>query len=154
VWDKLRRQIATEREYLRRELADNALLIQRATIAAPDRAEITVLAVTLNSLYSGVENVFKRVVAASGETLPTGSAWHQHLLEKMALPGPQRPALISQALADTLKDYLKFRHFFRGAYAFQLQWENMVDLVSNCQNVFAQFEAELDLFLAATKDKQ
>ena len=66
----------------------------------------------------------------------------------------ERPAVISLPLARTLADYLRFRHFFRSAYSFQLKWERMADLVAGCQEVLARLENELDAFLKATQDRQ
>ena len=154
MWDKLRKQIAVERTDLRKHLLQYELLGQKCAATAPDPVELSAFAVLLHGFYGGVENIFKRVVVELNEGLPTGHAWHKLLLASMTRPGPERPVVISPPLGKTLEEYLKFRHFFRGAYPFQLRWAEMAPLVNECQQVFAQFEAELDIFLAATKDRK
>lgn len=46
-----------------------------------------------------------------------------------------------------LKDYLDFRHVFRQAYSFEIQWDKMEPLVLNCEQVLLELEAELQTFL-------
>jgi len=54
--------------------------------------------------------------------------------------------VISEPLRDRLKDYLNFRHLFRSAYSFLLQWDRMTPLVLDCQNALEQLEAEIRAF--------
>jgi len=56
-------------------------------------------------------------------------------------------------LAAELHKYLRFRHVFRYAYNVQLRWPEMADLVSACQGVLEQLEAEMAAFLKAAEDK-
>jgi len=154
VWHKLRKQIAVELELLRRHLADHAPLVRKCAVSAPDRIEMSALGAMLQGFYGGVENFFKRVRIELNEGLPAGGGWHKVLLEAMALPGPQRPAVISASLVGILAGYLKFRHFFRGAYPFLLRWDDMAELVNSCQDVLGRLESELDAFLKATEGNQ
>jgi hypothetical protein len=108
----------------------------------------------LLGFYNGIENIFKRVTVELDQDMPQGEGWHKVLLERMTREAPPRPAVISSDLARTLEDYLKFRHFFRSAYSFQLRWERMSELVAGCQGVLERLEGELDAFLKATEGKQ
>jgi hypothetical protein len=65
---------------------------------------------------------------------------------QMSQPTPDRPAVISEALRVRLSAYLGFRHVFRHAYSFQLEWEKMRELVIDSQNTWQEVEAELDQF--------
>ena len=95
AWDKFRKQQATEREQLQR---------------------------LLHSFYTGMENIFKRVaVELDGEPV-RGDSWHRELLRRMKSPTAHRPALLSEELHDSLNEYLRFRHVFRNAYSFDLDW--------------------------------
>lgn len=153
MWRKLRKQIAVEREMLRQHLADHAPLLRKCQASPPDRIELSALAAMLHGLYGGIENIFKRVTVELDEAMPQGQAWHKTLLEQMTREAEGRPAVISASLAEVLEGYLKFRHFFRGTYLFQLRWERMSDLVRDCQDVLARLEAEMDAFLKATEDR-
>jgi hypothetical protein len=150
----LRKQIAVERELLRQNLADHAPLVGECAVRTPGRIELSALGAMLQGFYGGIENIFKRVRIELNEGLPVGEGWHKALLEAMALPGPQRPAVISASLARTLAAYLKFRHFFRVAYPFLLRWEEMAELVNGSQDVLGRLETELGAFLKATEGKE
>ncbi len=154
MWRKLRKQIAVELEMLHRLLDEHRPLLVKCAQTAPDRVELSALAAMLHWFYSGMENIFKRVAIELGEPLSRGEAWHSSLLEQMTVPGPQRPPVISTDLADTLREYLRFRHFFRGAYPFLLEWERMRTLVEECPRVLKQIDAELGTFMESTKDQE
>jgi hypothetical protein len=52
-------------------------------------------------------------------------------------------------MRDALRGYLDFRHVFRQAYSFQLQWEKMSPLVLGCEETLRRLEVELDAFFEA-----
>jgi len=98
----------------------------------------------LHSFYTGVENILKRVsVELDGQPV-RGEAWHRDLLRGMTRDGPGRPAWLSASLHESLLEYLRFRHVFRNAYSFDLQWEKMAPLVQNAEATLTQLEQELD----------
>jgi hypothetical protein len=154
VWRKLRKQIGVEREMLHAHLADYSPLLRKCALCEPDRVEMSALGAMLQGFYAGAENIFKRIRIELNEGLPTGEVCHKALLDSMTVPGPGRPAVLSAPLAQTLEEYLKFRHVFRGAYLFQLRWDRMSKLALNCNDVLDRLEGELDTFLKATEDKE
>jgi len=137
---------------LHRLLADHQPLLDKSAVSVPDRIEISALSAMLHAYYSGIENIFKRIAIELDESLPEGPAWHKELLLRMSRPGPYRPAVISATLGEDLREYLEFRHFFRGAYTFQMLWERMAHLVLDCREVFKQLESEMDVFINTLKD--
>jgi hypothetical protein len=60
-WDKFRKQQATEREQLQRLLSGIHPLLAQCRDTAPTEIELSALAATLHSFYTGVKNIFKRV---------------------------------------------------------------------------------------------
>lgn len=147
-WDKFRRQQATEREQLTRLLATMQPLLSKCRESAPTDIELSALAAALHAFYTGVENIFKRVAVELDSQPPQGNAWHRDLLLRMKAPGPDRPALLSAELHDALLDYLRFRHVFRNAYSFDLDWQKLSPLVRQLEETFRQLEAALDEFIA------
>ncbi len=103
----------------------------------------------LHSFYNGFENIFKRVAAELDGGLPSGEFWHRELLDSMTMPGRERSAVISESLIETLDDYMAFRHFFRHAYIFNLNWDGMKTLVLGCEETLTLVEANLDRFFKA-----
>jgi hypothetical protein len=147
VWDKLRKQVAVERQQLHRLLEIYRPVLEECAASPPTDIELSGLAALLNSFYNGVENIFKRVSAELGDPLPDGETWHKELLDGMAEATDHRKALISSGLRGRLKEYMEFRHFFRHAYVFSLRWDRMQGLVLGCDETLRQLETELDSFL-------
>jgi hypothetical protein len=147
AWDKFRKQQTAEREQLRRLVSGMRDLLAKCRITAPTEIELAALATLLHSFYTGLENVFKRVSIELDSERITGDAWHRDLLQRMREPSPHRAALLSKELYDSLSEYLRFRHVFRNAYSFDLDWQKMAPLVLRLQETFQKFEESLDNFL-------
>jgi hypothetical protein len=145
-WDKFRKQQAAEREQLQRLLSGIQGLLNKCRDTAPNEIELSALAATLHSFYTGVENIFKRVAfELDGEPM-RGDAWHRELLLRMKTATTRRPALLPEELHDTLNEYLRFRHVFRNAYSFDLDWRKMSPLVLRLEETFQKLENALDAF--------
>lgn len=151
--DKLHKQIAVELQQLNRLLEVHQPLLDKCANEAPSEIEISALAAMLHSFYTGIENIFKRIVLESGEALPAGEAWHRDLLDLITRPGAARAAVISTPLRDKLREYLRFRHVFRQAYSFDLRWDKMGTLVLACVETLRLLEAELGNW-RKTNDKE
>jgi len=148
VSDELRRQIDVERLQLRRLLETHAGLLAKCRTSEPTVDELAALAAILHAFYNGIENIFKRVAVTLDGGPPAGRFWHADLIEAMSNPKPNRPALLSESLSETLQEYLDFRHVFRQAYSFELRWEKMKHLVLGLREVLSLLEHQLDTFLA------
>jgi uncharacterized protein with von Willebrand factor type A (vWA) domain len=153
VSGELRGQTEVERRQLRRLLETHAGLLARCREGEPTVDELAALAAILHAFYNGVENIFKRVAATLDGGPPSGPFWHADLIEAMATAKPNRPALLSESLSETLQEYLDFRHVFRQAYSFELRWEKMKHLVLGLHEILRRLERELDAFLAQLKNK-
>ena len=94
-----------------------------------------------------MENIFKRVAVELDGDPVRGDAWHRELLLRMKTPTARRPALLSEDLHDTLNEYLRFRHVFRNAYSFDLDWRKMSPLVLRLKETLQKLESALDDFL-------
>jgi hypothetical protein len=146
VSDRLRRQIAAELAQLSHLIEVHGPLLDQCADAVPGLIEISALGAMIHSFYNGVENIFKRIALELDGELPSRATWHRDLLDAMARPATGRPAVISESLQDCLKDYLNFRHVFRSAYSFLLEWERMAPLVLDCRQVFETMKAEIEAF--------
>lgn len=141
--DKLHKQITVELQQLNHLLDVHRPLLDKCASDAPNEIEISALAAMLHSFYTGIENIFKRIVLESGGTLPSGEAWHRELLDVLSNPDQARAAVISTPLRDRLREYLRFRHVFRQAYSFELRWDKMASLVLECAETLRLLESEL-----------
>lgn len=123
-------------------------LLAKCGNSIPNEIELAALAATLHSFYTGLENIFKRVTLELDGAPVRGEAWHRDLLLRMKAPTESHTALLPENLHDTLLDYLRFRHVFRNAYSFNLEWQKMAPLVLRLNESFQEVEKALDDFLA------
>ncbi len=140
---ELQEEIGLEPSQLRSLLDTFSPLLLKVVAAPPDAIEIAALAGLLHSFYNGVENILKRIVVHSGESLPSGISWHSELLESMAAPGPGRPSVIGRDLFERLRAYLGFRHVYRHSYTFQIKWSKMQPLVMDIGEVLRDLESSV-----------
>jgi hypothetical protein len=150
---KLAAFIDVERTQLRQLLAEHRPLLLKVQTTVPDGIERSAIAAMLHSFYTGTENLLKRIAIECDGGLPGGPKWHRALLDSMAAPGNARPAVLSATLHARLAEYLQFRHVFRQAYSFQMQWEKMQPLVSDCQATLTDLEAQLQQWLATMQSR-
>lgn len=147
MWDRLRKQIAVERQQLHRLLETHRPLLEKCAATPPSDIELSALAAMLHSFYNGIENIFKRAAVELNDGLPGGEFWHKELLDAMTRPTSRRNPVISHELRGRLKEYMEFRHVFRHSYIFNLRWDGMKSLVLGCEETLRQLEAEVDAFL-------
>ena len=147
MWDRLSKQIAVELEQLTRLIEVHRPLLDKCENVPPTEIELSALAAMLHSFYTGIEHIFKRVCVELGGALPTGASWHRELLDSMSKPNDISGIVISPELGRRLEEYLKFRHVFRQAYSFQLQWEKLSPLVFSCQDTLRALGQEMRSFL-------
>ncbi len=80
--------------------------------------------------------------------LPVGSGWHHDLLDQMTedLPG-KRPPVLTSELAESLDEYLRFRHVVRHVYAFVFDADSIRRLVDQLGNTFERLREEFESFV-------
>ena len=153
MWNELREEIESKLAQLERLLEVFADLREKVVASAPDEVEIMALAGLLHCFYNAVENVLKRVATYLSEGPKPGEAWQAQLLSRLTETSGEGPAVISEPVHEQLRNYLEFRHTFRHAHAFGLQWTKMAPLVSGAKGTLQQLETELGQFLEAVKPK-
>jgi len=146
VWPELKEEIELELAQLQRLMNEFAELRKKVKHTNPDTIELVALAGFLHTFYTGVENIFKRVVVQLDKEMSDRAFWHSQLLERMAQPSANHPPVISEKMRDILRQYLNFRHVFRHAYSFELQWTKMAPLVSEASGAFELLQADLKKF--------
>jgi hypothetical protein len=127
-------------------LSSYDILFARLKENTPDKIELAALGTVLHSFYNGIEGIFLLVSKQIDKITPSDSAWHQSLLNQVTEKTVDRASLISQDTASLLAAYLKFRHFFRHAYAFMLDWNRIKPLADNLCSVWVTVKAEIAVF--------
>ena len=116
------------------------------------RDTVVVLGSVLHSFYNGAENALKRIILATDKKVLGGESSHAAILKLASTETNARPPIISQELHFKLLPFMAFRHFFRHAYSFQMDWQKMKALVQEFHSTSLDFSAELYKFLE-TLDK-
>jgi hypothetical protein len=153
VWPDVEEQVAVEQAQIAQMFEAYQAAIRKSSQYEPDFIEMSALATMLHSFYTGVENIFKRVALEIDGDIPSGYASHSDLLTAMTRPTDNRPPMISEELHLRLSAYLSFRHVFRHAYSFQLDWDKMRDLVLQSQATWQQLQTELDRFFSGSSPR-
>ncbi len=125
-----------EAEY---EAIENILsLIPEKHISQLSQLELAGLATLIHNFYNGIENIIKQVLRSISIEIPKDPSWHQRLLNKA-----KNESIISKKLADKLKEYLAFRHFFAHAYALDLHPSKIEALIEKIAKTFTEFKQEI-----------
>ena len=109
----------------------------------------TVVAASLHHYYTAIEAIAERTLRVFGQTLPHAERWHRELLEEASweLPGV-RPAVFGAAATEALQELLKFRHFFRHAYAVAWRADKLRTNLALLGAGHRAIEADLEALLA------
>ncbi len=146
----LDRLIRAELKQIRMLVESRRSLIERSLTGSVEIEHLDALSALLHSVYTAMERIMVHVAKREGEYEAIHAKafmWHSMLLNTLAAPADKRPAVISEALHNHLKEYLGFRHVFRHAYLHELQWNKMRGLVEELLDVIALFESEILAFL-------
>lgn len=100
--------------------------------------EIRAAALSLSTIYSGIEKTLLHVLRDQYGVGPEGPNWHAQLLELA-----RQKSLLSDDVQTELKSFLAFRHFIRHAYSFELNPEMIARILHRAPNVIQRFAQEI-----------
>ena len=139
----LKRRVAAEIENILRTQKDlkAVLLVEKKT-----NVELAAIATFLLNIYNGIENILKQILKSRGIKIHRSETWHKELLDVSVTQG-----LITDKLADELREYLAFRHFFIHSYGFMLDEEHLKRLTDKVFDVWGAFSSRIDEVLKESK---
>ena len=141
---RIRAEIASDLQVFSGRVEVLASLPQLSGAGRPTLAEA---AVALHHAYGAIESALSRIARAIDDGLPEDSDWHQALLHTMALAIDKvRPAVLRLETRALLQRLLGFRHFFRHAYAIDLDGTRLDDLRACAQAVLPLLSEDLRQF--------
>ena len=132
---------------LRRLLDENSGLIADCLSRAPTRIEVLAMGTVLHAYYNGVENLLKRMSADGPIPLIDRSDSHRELLKRASTDRDGNRAIIDSALFAALLPFLQFRHLYRHAYAFNLEWPKMRQLAADAGATLDSLEQQALAYL-------
>ncbi len=144
---RLREDIAVDREAMRRHVTDVGEILAMWATEPPTRPYLVVAAVALHAWYNAIEKIFERVAREIDKEIPSGEGWHRSLLSQATIElRGLRPPVVARTLQHDLSEILSFRHFFRHAYAVDLEPEKLRIELARLMRVEATIENDLDRF--------
>ena len=147
---KLIQRIVDERVKIERVIDSITELLAEIEVAVPRHRKFfeELTAKKLVEVYNGIERIFGRIAREVDMHIPSGSRWHNDLLEQMAELRPERPPVISQQTLLKLKDLLDFRHKINNIYSDELIYKKAEEHANPIPGLFATVAKELDTFAA------
>jgi len=128
-------------------LDDSKPLLELYKMKTPDFIEMSAGAMVLHSFYNGIENILTLIYKFYDGQLPNSNKWHMEILEKAFVCDKNRKNIFSIDLQTKLEEYLKFRHFVRNSYGFQLEWERMEDLTNGIGTLWETIKKNINIFI-------
>lgn len=104
--------------------------------------ELAAIATFIQNVYSGIENILKRILKHKKINISFDDSWHKNILSLAA-----KHKIISKDVFERLDEYRAFRHFFVHSYSFTLNENKLLPLANNLKEVWFSFEMEIDCFL-------
>jgi hypothetical protein len=115
---------------------------------APTVRELAAAGLFLANLYSGVENILKRIARFHQLELPSGADWHIELVKAFGQPlHIGLPVLLPSSLASLLAPYRRFRHVVHHSYGFQLRWDEMLPGIEGAAPMVTHFRNSVDAYI-------
>lgn len=144
---RLRREIAHDHAAMARHSGEARELLQNWSTWSHDPGGLARAAVALHAWYTGLETLIERVLRQLDRGLPAGDASHRDMLFQATGEIPKvRPAVIPAELVDDLLELLAFRHFFRHAYAVNMDSSRLEGQLSRLVRIAPQIEESLNQF--------
>jgi hypothetical protein len=123
-------------------------------LKTPDFIEMSAIALILHSFYNGIENILVLTYKNTKTGLPVGTKWHIELLERVFTTTGNGKIIFRDELREPLNEYLKFRHFIRHAYGFQLKWEQMENLAKELHTIWIKAKEDITKFIGRGSNLQ
>jgi len=136
--DKLLQEISIEKEHI-----ETTLDVLKEALVLPQKKviELSGIASCLHHIYTGMENIIKRILKFQKIPLPDSSSSHKDLLDIAV-----QQSIISSKLSDQLDTYRGFRHFFVHVYGILLREEELQPLAVELPKVWKIFDQEVANF--------
>ena len=143
----LKTKILYEISQIDKLISDAKPLFDLCKAKKPEFIEISAASMVMHSFYNGIENILTLIIKHYEGQLPNNSKWHMDLLDKAFISDTNGKQIFSNKLQEPMEEYLKFRHFVRHAYGFQLDWERMENLVNGLYVFWDSVKENLNSFL-------
>lgn len=127
-----------ELEDLNRELELIELLLKKHSLKPLDDIEVRAAALSLSTVYNGIETIIIFLLKARDVTIPTGSRYHSQLLELA-----ETQDIIDKEMKVKFQKFMAFRHFIRHSYSFEINPPDILKILVSCPELLKSFERRI-----------
>ncbi len=125
----------------------SSVLLSKCNIEEPDFIELNAIGSILHSYYSGIESIFNLIYKTTYGKSLSGTTWHSDLFTDMFAKTEKHEPILRHELFQPLKEYLGFRHVFRHAYSYELDWKRLKPLFSGLTENWNDVKSDINRFL-------
>lgn len=145
--EQLRDELRLTREALDRLATEGTREAQRPALPPAGTVEVYGCGALLHGYYTALERFLQSVARDFDSEPPLGSDWHRRLLIAASSErAGRRPPLLSPSSMRALDRYLRFRHLFRNLYVFDLQWTELLPLLTGLAELHHLIDRDLAAF--------
>jgi len=124
---------------LRKELEVLEQILLKRERGALNAIEIRGAALSLASLYNGMESILKRILTLRGDPVTDHANWHSAILRRASELG-----IVSETTSADMRAFLGFRHFVRHAYSFEIDPAAIDAVLDRAPELVRRFIAEVE----------
>jgi hypothetical protein len=150
--EKLKAKILFEISQIDKLIGCRKELLDLCQKKAPVGIELDSAALLLHSFYIGIEKILEFILKDSKERVAESAGSHMELLDKAFVSNANRNQIFKDELREPLDKYLKFRHFIRHSYGFQIEWSRMEHLIKNLESVWSEVKECITDFINPQPD--
>jgi len=144
---KLKAKVLFEVSQVEKLLNDSKPLVDLCKVKKPDFIEMSATAMVLHSFYNGIENILILIFKFYDKQPPNSNKWHMEMLDKAFISENERKQIFCNGIKERMEEYMKFRHFVRHMYGFQLEWERMEGLLAGINDFWETIKENINDFL-------
>lgn len=127
-----------ELEHVNRELDFVKMLRVKQENQPLDDIEIRAAALSLSTIYNGIEKVIIFVLKSLGSEIPSGRNWHSVLLKEA-----ENRMIISKETRPDFERFMAFRHFIRHAYSYEINPAMIKKILNTCPALVESFNRHI-----------
>ncbi len=121
---------------------------ERKKRARKSKITLESLAYQLHNLYCAFEDLFEIIARYFENQVEDIARYHKELLKRMSLPiEGVRPEILSEQNFKHLNELRRFRHFFRHAYAYEIEYEKLKPVLECAERLRMTYKEDIENFL-------
>lgn len=124
---------------IEREAGLAQILLTKSDEHSLDEIEIRAAALSLSTIYNGIEKIIEFALKDRGAPIPSGANWHSALLEHA-----ENGSIIDSVTRSELLGFMAFRHFIRHAYSFEIDSDAIMQILKKSPELVRSFRRQIE----------